>query len=579
LSGGYGQYHKANGSISLNNRNKKVNIYGNFGLGNSKWYNEMGIKRTQDGKTFDMSDVSTSQNSPINTKFGVDYYASSKHTFGILINANTQYQDNNENHLNNTFISNAKSTNIDSVLNASSNETSRSFNSNINLNYKFADTIGNELTFDIDYGYFNRREDNNQPNIYKSYNTGAILASKIFEISSPTAINIYTIKSDYSKDLKSIGWQLSSGFKFAKVTSDNTFLLSNIIDSKKIKDIAQSNDFYYDEAVAAFYLNANGQITKKLNAQFGLRMEQTKSEADLVRDPSLPKKENDNSERKYTDFFPSGALTYTLNQNHVLNLSYSRRLDRPNYQHLNPFEYRIDELTFRKGNPFLRPQYNNNLEVTYTVFQAANLGISYSKSRDEVTDIIERDPLVPNRTFINYRNLANREQYSLSLNTPLPIRKWWNGFTSLSMSQTYYNATFETYSFNTKTPLAFNAYAENNFTLTKDINVEVSGWYNSASIWGGTFLTKPQGSLDFGARFKLNDGNTNLKVTFTDILRTASWNMTSDVIPGLSMIGRGTWESRRFNINISHSFGNKSVKGSRQRNTGLESEAKRLGGS
>jgi iron complex outermembrane recepter protein len=578
LSGGYGEFHKANGSISLNNRNKKVNMFGTLGGGNSKWYNEMGIKRTQDGKTFDMTDISTSQNNPINAKFGMDYFANAKHTFGVLINGYTQYRDNNERHINNTFISNARATRIDSVLDASSNETSRSFNSNINLNYKYADTSGNELTFDVDYGYFDRREDNLQPNEYKLFSTGAVLNTRTFTISSPTTINIYTVKSDYTKDLKSLGWQISSGFKYAKVVSDNTFVLSKLVDQKPIRDINQSNDFGYDEAVSAIYLNANGKISSKLNGQFGLRMENTNSVGDLVRDPSQPKQSTDLNERNYTDFFPSGALTYTMNPNNVLNLSYSRRLDRPNYQNLNPFEYRIDELTFRKGNPMLRPQYNNNLELTYTAFQAANIGISYSKSKDEVTDIIERDPLIPNKTFIIFRNINNREQYSLSINSPLPIKKWWNGFASLTVSQTFFEAAFENYSFSTKTPIAYNAYGESNFTLTKDINFEISGWFNSASIWGGTFITEPQGSLDLGARMKLNDGNTSLKLTFTDLLRTANWNMTSNAVPGLDMVGRGLWESRRLNINISHSFGSKSIKGSRQRKTGMEAEAGRIGG-
>lgn len=59
--------------------------------------------------------------------------------------------------------------------------------------------------------------------------------------------------------------------------------------------------------------------------------------------------EDKNAKRDYTDFFPSAGITFNLNQNHATSLVYSSRIDRPNYQELNPFENKLDELSFRKG--------------------------------------------------------------------------------------------------------------------------------------------------------------------------------------------------------------------------------------
>ncbi|MBK8390138.1 MAG: outer membrane beta-barrel protein [Saprospiraceae bacterium] len=180
----------------------------------------------------------------------------------------------------------------------------------------------------------------------------------------------------------------------------------------------------------------------------------------------------------------------------------------------------IDELTFRKGNPFLTPQYNNNIELTYTVKQAANISIGYSKSQDVISDVIERDKDVANKTFINYRNIANSENYSLSINTPLPIAKWWNGFLSTTMYQTKFEARFDDYSFDTKTPIAVNVYAENTFSLPKDIGFEVSGWFNSSSIEGGSMITRPQGQLDLGVKRSFMDKKVSVKLGFSQTFCT-----------------------------------------------------------
>ncbi len=574
---GYGKYHKANANVTLNNRQGKVNSFGNFGIGNSKWFNDMSLYRQQDGKIFDGYQEQTNHNKPVNAKLGLDYYLNPKHTFGVMVNGFAQYAANDYLSNSQTLISTQNREGIDSVLVASNNITNRALNLSFNGNYKYSDTLGNEFVFDIDRGLYRATSFSYQPNTYLTALEGTMLNSRIFTNDTPSDIDIFTIKGDYTKSLKASGWNVGAGFKYSNVQSDNTFVLNNLINGREIKDIFNSNEFLYNESVSALYVNANGKLGKKFTTQMGLRMEHSNTEGNLMKDPSLPVKEEDNVKRSYTDFFPSAALTYTMNDKNTFNLTYSRRLDRPNYRDLNPFEWRLDELTFRKGNPFLRPSYDNNLEFSYTFLQAATLSASYSKSRDQVSDIIERDFNTPNISYIVYRNIANREQWNLGLSTPLPIKKWWQGYLSLTMYQTYFEAMFDEYSFNINTPIAFNAYAENSFTLNDQHAFEISGWFNSASI-NGAMITRPQGSLDVAYRLKFADGKANLKIGYTDILATAGWKMSSDVIPGLLINGSGRWESRRLTMNLSYRFGNNNVKSARKRSSGSEAEAKRLGG-
>jgi iron complex outermembrane receptor protein len=79
--------------------------------------------------------------------------------------------------------------------------------------------------------------------------------------------------------------------------------------------------------------------------------------------------------RTYTDFFPSLFINQTLSAKHELGISYSRRIDRPNYDNLNPFTFYLDQYTYEQGNPFLKPQYTNAFELNYTYNKTLNVRI------------------------------------------------------------------------------------------------------------------------------------------------------------------------------------------------------------
>src|SRR6185436_12063582 len=150
----------------------------------------------------------------------------------------------------------------------------------------------------------------------------------------------------------------------------------------------RSNHFTYDENVYAAYVNYQRGFNK-FDVQAGVRMENTSSEGDLksAADTTADK----NVKRNYTDFFPSGGVTYNMNKDNAFALVYSKRIDRPNYQELNPFEMKLDELSYRKGNPFLNPQYSDKLELSHTFKYTTTTSIGYSHTQDffaQITDTL-----------------------------------------------------------------------------------------------------------------------------------------------------------------------------------------------
>jgi iron complex outermembrane recepter protein len=578
LSGAYGLTPKANASVNLNHRNKNFNAFGNFGSGFNQHENGLQLLRTQDGKVFDQDQVQLSERLPLNAKAGLDYFLRPKHTIGLAANVNTLWRDGVWDSESRTLIGQPGAAQVDSVLVAGNRMAGGRLNANVNLNYRFNDDqTGRSLSLDADRGFFRATAFSQQPNAYFNGSETELLERRDFQINSPTRINITSFKADYEQRLWP-GARLGAGLKSTLVGTDNTFDLFMLSDGIPVRDIAQSNQFDYDELVNAAYANLNAPLGKKLSLQAGLRLEQTRSTGDLQRDPALPAREGDLVKRVYTDLFPSAAITWQLHEKHALNATYSRRIDRPSYEDLNPFEWRLDELTFRKGNPFLRPQYANAFELKYIAFQMVNLSAGYTRTTDLIADIVEQDLDNPDRSFINYRNLASQDNYNIGLSTPTPIKPWWNGYVNLTVYKAIFRADFPEYSFEAATPVAVNLYAEQTFTLAPGLSFEMSGWYNSASIWGGSWLTRPQGSFDLGLQKKVLDGDGTLKLSFTDIFHTAPWSSFSDAIPGFTIRASGYWESQQLRVNFNYRFGNKNVKNVQQRRSGIDAESQRIKG-
>ena len=122
---------------------------------------------------------------------------------------------------------------------------------------------------------------------------------------------------------------------------------------------------------------------------------------------------------------------------------------------------------------------------------------------------------------------------------------------------------------------SFNFYSQQTFKLPKDYSLELSGWYNAPSLWGGNFEMDAMWNMDFGVQKRLFGGRANLKLSVSDIFKTTNWHGVSQ-FGGLYMNVRGGWDSRRFRMNFSYLLGNNQVKGARRRKTGLEDEQSRI---
>ena len=435
----------------------------------------------------------------------------------------------------------------------------------LNTNYRFADTLGHVFNVDADYGYYDSKRLNDQPNTYFNGSETIKLYERIYQMNTPTNISILTFKTDYEQNF--LKGKLGIGFKLSHVRTDNTFDFFDFVNGEKTPNQDRSNQFVYSENINAGYFNYN-KSWGKVNFQGGLRVEHTVSDGNLT---STQANKDNRVKRNYVNLFPSGGLTYTLNRHNSLGLTYSRRLERPNYKSLNPFEWKTDELSYSKGNAFLKPQYTDNIKLSNTYKYTLTTSISYSYIRDffaQITDTIEGT-----RNFLMEQNIANQRVINIGISYPFQIAKWWDVFISIDAYRSSFEATNEKYVPITRTTASM--YGQNTFTLPKKWKMEVSGWFSTPSVWGGTYLAKSLGSLDIAFQKKIFNERISARLAFSDVFFTSYWR--GDMQFGdLKIRGKGGWESRQIRLNLSYNFGNNQVKSARNRNTGLEDEKGRI---
>lgn len=559
----YGKYAKNNNSLSFNNRGKKVNVFGTYSNRLGKTWSFLDFYREQVKTIFDQKSVFVRDGLGQNIKAGLDYFIDSKSTFGVIINGN--FNDNTNKNNSRTPISPISTGIVEQVLVADNESFTNSNNLYLNSNFKYSDTKGRVLNVDFDLGKYESDRSSFQPNYYKNGDETQILFQNIYRMNTPTAINLLSSQIDYEQNI----WKgkFSVGVKFSKVTTDNTFDFYNVIDGSDVLNQTRSNNFIYDEQIRAAFINFSKKV-KKVDFQIGLRTEQTISDGNLT---STQNNSNARVRRNYTDLFPSGGLTYNKNQNNVYALTYSSRIQRPTYQSLNPFEWQVDELTFQKGNAFLQPQYTTNIKISHTYKYTLTTSLSYSYVKDffaQITDTLNYD-----RNFLMERNIADQRVIDFGVSYPFNVKKWWSVYVNVDIYHTDFRSDEVKFQNIKANVLSF--YGQNSFKLPKKWNFEVSGWFGSPGIWGGTYKTKSLGSLDVALQKTFLKDKLSMRLAASDLLFTSPWRGTT-TFGGLKITGSGGWESRQFRANLNYNFGNNQVKSARQRKTSLDDAKDRI---
>lgn len=562
---------KFNTSLNLNNRSSKVNLFGNYSYVNreSAQSNELNRIIPFDGRTTYFDQVSFRPNQFVGHSYkgGLDYFISSKSTIGVLLNGFSN--DWRSSGINSTLISNEnRQLTSNPVTQTNMGELLNNVTGNLNYKYEF-DGKGREWTADADYVRYDGRNRNNLSTAFYGPDGGTIRPQQDVRNNMPSTISILAFKTDYVHPLKK-GAKVEAGLKSSFVNADNNSIFDTLQQetAQWLFDASRSNQFQYEENINAGYLNYAGTLGKKLKVQAGLRAEHTRSVGTSV---TL----NQRVERSYLNLFPTLFLSRQLDTNNVLNLSYSRRIDRPDYQNLNPFVYFLDPYTYMQGNPFLRPQYTNSVELTHVFKSTVSTTLGFSRTADFINRETPRQIPERNITFVTPENLGRMDNVNLTVSFPVTVAKWWRMQNNVSAYYQHYQAVYSGTPYETKI-VAYNLYTSNTFTLNKTLTAELSGWYNSAAQYG-FYQSQPQGGFSLGVQKKLMDGKANVKLNVNDPFWLNQFNGRA-VVQDIDFRVRSRWESRRINLTFTYRFGNQNVKGERQRNSATSAEQNRVKG-
>ncbi len=575
VNAGYniGTYAKYNTGFSLNNRNSKMNMFGNYNFNTGLNEMRMDFYREQGDSIFDQHNRILNRNKyGHNYKAGADFFIDKKSTIGFIVNGNVSKNiTETEGPMEIIY----KPTNtLSRILRATGDNDSKRSNINTNLNYRYAVTGGTELNIDADYGNFKIRSNQFQPNDYYDATGNNKLFSNVYRMISPTDIDIFSVKTDYERNFYK--GRLGIGGKIGFVKTDNDFQRYNVNGTNEIYDKDKSNRFTYTEQINAAYVNYNRAFTGFM-FQIGVRVENTVSDGKSTglrfnNTNSTYENYDSSIHRNYTDVFPSAALTFNKNPMSQFGITYSRRIDRPAYQDLNPFEFKLNDYTFMKGNTNLRPQYTNSFGLTHTYKYKLNTQLNYSHVKDIFTQL--PDTTEGSKSFLTKKNLATQDIISLNISYPFQY-KWYSFFVNVNSYYSTYKANFGGGDRNVNLDVfAASFYMQNSFNLGKGFKAELSGFYASPTIWQGTFKSIAMYSIDGGLQKSILKGKGMLKASVSDMFRLMKWKGYSN-FTGQFSEASGRWESRQFKLNFSYRFGNAQVKAARQRKTSIEDENKR----
>ena len=554
---GYTQnvHYRSNASVGINHRAGKVNAFANVSVDNNKQHTNGYINRNVTVnnvvKNFNNTTVDIDRNVAHNVRAGVDYYLNKKSTFGLLFNANGNW--NPFNTPGNTLI--GSNGIVDSSLQTTNDNIYKNRRYNTNLNYRYEDTLGNELNIDADYTYF---KNTNLTNLGTAFlnKTGAQYNFTANNLDVATNINIYALKADYIKQLKSIKTKIETGVKLSNVATKNDLFATALTGSTMKADTGRSNTFKYNETVYAAYVNVGRQI-KKFEYQIGVRVENA-----VINGTSTDLKNTriNNPDTNYVNIFPTAFVSYKPNDKNMFAASYSKRINRPDYQTLNPFETIYDIYTSEKGNPFLKPQYTNNFELKYTYRYALNFAVGYNHTTDYSQTITTQ---TGQQTQATTDNIGTLDNAYINISAPLPITKWWEGYANVTGFLNHYKGVLPNGILNEKA-FGFNYYIQNNFKLGKGWSTQLSSWFNAATR-EAIFKTRSLGSLDAAVKKNILKEKGSIRLTVTDIFNTQQWRQSVQ-FANMDFTYRRKWESRGVRLQFSWSFG-KTKFAARERDT------------
>ncbi|WP_158829287.1 outer membrane beta-barrel family protein [Mucilaginibacter lacusdianchii] len=474
--------------------------------------------------------VTTTPN--LQASLSIDYELNKQNNVGFIYNISDGKARTT---LNNKSSFNTGNT-VDSVLNTIAEISRPLFTQTLNIYHDLKiDSTGKKLNSSVNF--FTNKPEIKNDFISESDNNYATVRNNSF-----SKYNIWSFQSDLTLPYKRV--TIETGIKFTNFNNSADVEYYNYIHESFLLDKTRSNAFNYTENNLASYISTESELSKKWTVKAGLRYEYTFMDG---YSPTLDQR----NKRSYGALFPTTYLIYKANGNDVFSLNYSRRINRPGLNFLNPFAFYSNIYSYSVGNPLLLPSYSNNIELSYLYKGMFSFTVFTQHTSDLFSSITTvNGPSVISRVE-NYLSQDNLGAYA-SFNRAL--FKWWDNSITASFSFVSSKSTIENISTQNGTSASFNV--NNNFKATPKLSFYLN-YSQTLPSTGGNVYTYGQSNLTAGARLKLL--NNNLIISSSILKGTAS---TYDIrFSDFVQTIKTDYDYKTFNLGLTYLFGRSKVSG------------------
>ncbi len=534
-----GHYGRTNASTNMNLKTGKVNFFLNYGYNGGDNYNYGFVERTDANASLQNFTFMNNNQSHL-LKLGADIYLDDQNTLSFYTTQN--WFDG----LGNGFVK--ISNNNVLFFDAKNTQETNNKNNVYNVNYKhdFAKegkTIEFEATF----------SDNKAPE-------NAIFTESINPLDNTL---------NYLNDVDNHRTNTLLNVDFTNPLSDKTKLElgAEVRLDRTTNDIitdqfgVPNSAFDYDRDIYSAYVNYSRSFDK-LSMQLGARIENYSIVGSFT---------SGTQNEKVTDdiftVYPSAFFTYKASDKNQFQVSYSRRVDRPSIQQVNPIREWSTPLITSVGNPDLVPQFTNSFEVNYTrklKKGSLTFGTFYRRVNDNISRTLLADPLDNSNTrqILSFTNFNGNDRYGFELSSNYKLAKWW----SVNASSDFYAQTENGIANGEQIEVdnnVFNARVSNSFTASKKLRLQLFAMYRGSQK-GVQFNVDPMWMINTGASYSMFEGKGSLNFRVNDIFRGMKFQFNST--NPYAQNGQFNWESRTVFLGFNYRFGDGKNKAKRRRN-------------
>ncbi|GGF08813.1 TonB-dependent receptor domain-containing protein [Flavobacterium limi] len=550
-SGGitFGQTAKYNQSLDLNYKTGKVNFFGNAGNNFGTHFNDGFITKTDKTITQDL-DITNEDDSYL-YKVGMDYLIDDYNTVSFYTTQNKAtglgFVNTDIDYINSS----------DDIVNMYQKSRYQGPNKTGTYNLAYKHIFKKEgHTLDFEGNYSDTEETQNASFDTETTKTDNTSSSIVYNDFINDERKLGTFNIDYVNPLNE-KTTLEAGAEARITKSENNYSTSNTLVPIKV------SNYTYDVDIYSAYITF-GQKFKKLSYQLGARFESYKVKADL--NNGFKKFDDD-----YITLYPSAYLTYNLNEKNTLQLSYSRRVDRPSLEQTKPIREFSTPLVTSLGNQELRPQFTNSVEVNYTKTiekGSFTTGVFVRSINDQISRTLRPDESDPsgNKQILSYTNFDHNTAYGFEVSLNYKITKWWDiqpsvDFSSINQKGVVFE--YDPVTNNIKaterpvTVTAFNARMNSNFKATKRLSFLLFGFFRGP-VEDIQQERKEMYKMDIGSRYTLLDNKMNLSLRFNDVFNTMKYAF--DTKYPYPQSGQFTWESQTVYLGLTYNFGGGKIK-------------------